>query len=170
MYISRDSKTKTRLVHAEDDRRAAVPPQFAELHHKGPQGAPRFLFSALCDWLSPVHAVTGIPVTVYLSVCHVENVTYQISSSTIPGDFSAVSLWRLPPCASFSIKVPGRLLLLNERDYMRRKTISQGLPNVGRFFFCRWLTKVLFTQYNEGCQEKLRSSLALTNNALIGRC
>jgi hypothetical protein len=47
------SKTKTRLVHREDDKRVAVPPQFS-------------LATALCDRPSSVYAVTGNPVPVYL--------------------------------------------------------------------------------------------------------
>jgi len=35
------------------------------LYHKGREGALRVLINALCDWLSPVYAVTGKPVTVY---------------------------------------------------------------------------------------------------------
>ena len=47
-------KTKTRLVHYEDDKRVAVPPQFA------------VFFGALYDRLISVYAVTGNPVPVYL--------------------------------------------------------------------------------------------------------
>src|SRR5690349_15104473 len=84
-------KTKTRLVQDEDDRRAAVPPQFADL---------LFLISALCDWQTPVHAVTGIPVLVYFPRDFFSNTS---------DDFSVVSLRMLPPRygspASFSIRL-----------------------------------------------------------------
>jgi hypothetical protein len=51
-------KIKTRLVHDEDDRRVAVPPQFACIHEEK---------GALCDRQLSAHAVTGNPVTVYLT-------------------------------------------------------------------------------------------------------
>ena len=50
------SQNKNTPRPAEDDRRAAVPPQFPA------QGG------TLCDWLSPAYAVTGNPVTVYFPV------------------------------------------------------------------------------------------------------
>jgi hypothetical protein len=52
--------------------------------------------NALFDWPTPAHAVTGNPVTFYSA---------DLSSSTNPGDFSAVSLRMLPACASFSIRL-----------------------------------------------------------------
>jgi hypothetical protein len=55
---------KTRLVHDEDDRRVAVPPQFVFLTTKGTKYT-KVKKNALCNWLSPVYAITGIPVTVY---------------------------------------------------------------------------------------------------------
>lgn len=57
--------TKTRLVHHEDDRRAVVPPQFVDFLNTKDTKISKDLINALCDWLFPVHAITGNPVTVY---------------------------------------------------------------------------------------------------------
>jgi hypothetical protein len=67
------------------------------LYHKGHKG----FISALCDWRSPVHAVTGIPVTVYSAQAFLRHVNSD--------DFGVVILRMLPPrsrrLASFSIRL-----------------------------------------------------------------
>jgi hypothetical protein len=83
-------KTKTRLVHHEDDKRVAVPPQFAFIHQDK---------SALCDRPTSVFAVTGNPVPVYLPTK-----IMWLSSADLSDDFGVVSLRRLPPFVSFSIR------------------------------------------------------------------
>jgi len=92
----RAEKTKTRLVRHEDDKRVAVPPQFA------------VLYGALCNRLQSVHAVTGNPVPVYL-----------------PGAFFGIEFRRLQHCFPVDAstkhillyQVSERILLLNSWDY-----------------------------------------------------
>jgi hypothetical protein len=85
-------------------------------HHKGHEGPLRFYsISALCDRLSPVYAVTGNPVLVYGPVVSGSVISIQFLLvtehcslaffSSNPDDFGAVSLRRLPPIVSFSIRL-----------------------------------------------------------------
>src|ERR1700752_3178202 len=61
------------------------------LYHKGREGALRVLINALCDWLSPVYAVTGKPVTVYSAMTFLRQVL-QATSALLPcGDFHDTS-------------------------------------------------------------------------------
>jgi hypothetical protein len=110
-------KTKTRLVHHEDDRRVAVPPQFAIIH------------GALCDWLLPVHAVTGNPVPFYFR-------------ALIDADFFGKGIRRLRHCFpadASTVRIllyqdSTCLLLLNNWDYTLLKMERQGIRFEARTF------------------------------------
>src|SRR6266496_3127067 len=60
-------------------------------HYKGHEESLRFVISALCDWLSPVYAITGNSVMFYSLTSHVTNVTdkflhhlFQTTSALFP--------------------------------------------------------------------------------------
>jgi hypothetical protein len=97
-------KTKTRLVQYEDDRRVAVPPQFV-FHHQGHEGAQRGK-NALCDWLAPAYAVTGIPVTVYLAVAFLRYEIQTTSALFSCGNFHHGPDNRFPSLADLSTRTP----------------------------------------------------------------
>jgi|SRR5215213_4130609 len=152
-------KIKTRLVPDEDDKRVAVPPQFAE--------------GALCDWPSPVYAVTGKPVTVYSLVCH----NFDVRTKFLRQQLQATSAQLHCGCFhhGFEYRHPSlsgdqRLLLLNDWDYMRRETISQAFSRSGRFFALMLNISDKSTLYSTKpyCLEKLIASLTSINLNLIG--
>ena len=100
--------------------------------------------NALCDWLVPVYAVTGIPVLVYFHTkfSWISSAILQATSTLLPcGDFHRwvsvrPSAYSTPSLLLYQVVI--RLLLLNAKEIIRAQV--EGVKNRG-WYICAFAAR-----------------------------